>query len=161
VSPLITFEIEDRSLSVKLRTAKEGVPSGLSKGIYAATISTASHIKRDLLSGQLVNRRSGNLSRAIYTKMESPFVGVIYVGKEAPYGRWINDGSAPHIIRAVHAQALHFVVNGADIFRKSVRHPGTKATHFMEEGLSSWKPEIIRIVTRHVTAGLKGQNAGE
>jgi hypothetical protein len=158
---VITFELQDRSLSIKLRAARTGVPAGLSKGVQAATISLASHIKRDLLSGQVVHRRSGNLSRGVHDRMESEFVGVVYVGAEAPYGKYVNDGTRPHVITAVRAKALHFFVNGAEFFRKSVHHPGTKPTQFMEKGLASWRPQIVKIITRYVTAGLKGGNANE
>jgi hypothetical protein len=155
---MITIEVTEqsqRALAIKLDRTKEGVRRGLSKGIEAAALSLASHIKVDLLSGQLVGRRSGNLSRSIFSKMESETSAVVYVGKEAPYGKFVNDGTAPHIIRAVNVKALHFYIGGREIFTPYVNHPGTKATHFMEEGLSSWRTEIVRIIGNYVNRGAR------
>lgn len=40
-------------------------------------------------------------------------------------------GSKPHIIRARRARALRFVVGGKTIFRRWVRHPGTRGYRFL------------------------------
>jgi hypothetical protein len=155
---MITIEVTEqsqRALAIKLDRAKDGVRRGLSKGIEAAALSLTSHIKVDLLSGQLVGRRSGNLSRSIFSKMESETSAVVYVGKEAPYGKFVNDGTAAHVITAVNVKALHFYIGGREIFAKSVNHPGTKPTHFMEEGLASWRTEIVRIIGNYVNRGAR------
>jgi len=47
--------------------------------------------------------------------------------------RFLEYGTRPHIIRARRAQALRFVVSGVVLFRKWVRHPGTRPTHFLTE----------------------------
>lgn len=46
-----------------------------------------------------------------------------------------HDGSPPHIIRARHAKALRFTVNGQVMFRTQVRHPGTRGTRFLTRAL--------------------------
>jgi len=46
--------------------------------------------------------------------------------------RFLEYGTRPHIIEA-HGSALRFVVNGTVLFRKSVKHPGTKPRPFMAE----------------------------
>lgn len=48
---------------------------------------------------------------------------------------WLEEGTVPHVIRAVNAKYLCFQVNGQTVFRTSVHHPGTKATHFMENAV--------------------------
>src|SRR4029077_11077458 len=106
---LLTVEVTQesrRALGVKLQGAQDGLRSGLRAGINAATIFLATHIKRDFLSGQVVNRITGNLSRAVFSKMESDTVGVVGVGAEAPYARYVNDGTAPHVIEAAQGKSL-------------------------------------------------------
>lgn len=158
---MISIEVTPESqnaLRIKLDRGKTGIVKGLRAGIYAATIHLSTVIKRDYLSGQVVNRRTGNLSRAIFAKMESDTVGVVGVGKEAPYGRFINDGSAPHVITAVNAKALRFVVNGNTLFRKSVNHPGIKARHFMQDALKESVTRISQIINERVNRGAKGES---
>jgi hypothetical protein len=158
---MITLEIDpasSRALRIKLDRSREGIAKGLSAGVRAATIWLATHIKRDLLSGQLVNRRTGNLSRAVFSKMDGPYVGLVGVGGEAPYGRFVNDGTAPHVIEATRAKALRFVMNGNVMFRKKVNHPGIRARHFMEQGLITGAEQMKKIIHDRVT---KAMQAGD
>jgi phage gpG-like protein len=53
------------------------------------TVDMQATIKRDKLSGQVLNRRSGRLSNAINREVEvtdTSVAGMVFVGKEAPYG---------------------------------------------------------------------------
>jgi hypothetical protein len=52
------------------------------------------------------------------------------VARGAAY--FLEHGTRPHTIEA-HGTALRFVVNGAVLFRKMVRHPGTAERPFMAE----------------------------
>lgn len=56
-------------------------------------------------------------------------------GGERSYVMPHHDGSAPHIIAARRAKALRFEMNGAVVFRRSVRHPGTRGTKFLTRAL--------------------------
>lgn len=170
-------EQSQRAVRVRLDAHRAGVARGLSAGINAATIHLASVIKRDYLSGQLVNRRTGNLSRAVFSKMVDATTGVVGVGAEAPYARFINDGTAPHVITAHGAivaaagragldvkgisgpRALRFVMNGQVMFRQSVMHPGIRARHFMETALEAAMPDIQRIVAQRVNAAVMGRES--
>ncbi len=46
--------------------------------------------------------------------------------------RFLENGTRPHLIVA-SGRAIRFVVNGTAIFRKWVKHPGTKPRPFMAE----------------------------
>jgi len=54
-------------------------------------------------------------------------------GGVAPYFRFIEEGTAPHLIRPVNKQALAFMIDGKQVFAKLVHHPGTKATHLLRD----------------------------
>lgn len=44
---------------------------------------------------------------------------------------FLENGTRAHVIRG--NPLLRFVVNGETVFRRMVRHPGTRATHFMQD----------------------------
>lgn len=46
-----------------------------------------------------------------------------------------HDGTPPHVITARRAKALRFEVSGTVIFRRQVRHPGTRGTRFLTRAL--------------------------
>ena len=43
----------------------------------------------------------------------------------------LETGTRPHVIRARSGGMLHFFANGQELFRRSVRHPGTQPRPFM------------------------------
>lgn len=45
--------------------------------------------------------------------------------------RFLEDGTRPHRIIAVNGRALRFMVNGNQIFRRAVNHPGTAPRPFL------------------------------
>lgn len=161
--PLLGIEVDPtsaRSVLFKIEHAQSGLQSGLSSGLEAAAIYLASYIKGQLLSGQLVNNRTGNLRRAVFQTMLGPLTALVGVGREAPYARFVNDGTQPHEIVARKAKALHFFVGGQEFFRKRVHHPGITARKFMETGLQDSLSEIRRIVLQHVVEAAQLRSAG-
>lgn len=56
----------------------------------------------------------------------------VYLRNVSPYARWVEDGTSPHPIRARKGKMLRFTTSGGTVvFRKEVRHPGTKSMPFM------------------------------
>ncbi len=95
----VTQESAER-LRVRFDASAKGIAAGARAGINAAVIELASIIKRDYLSGQSANVRTGNLRRAVFHKMESDLSGVVGVDPSAPYGQLVNDGTRPHRIES-------------------------------------------------------------
>jgi hypothetical protein len=58
------------------------------------------------------------------------------------YLTYVNEGTKPHTIVPVKAQALRFVVNGRVVFAKSVHHPGNKPNAFVKRGVEKSKPAL-------------------
>jgi hypothetical protein len=167
----------ESSNAVRLRFEglKSAIPKQLSLGIKAATIFTLSLIKREVLSGQFVRRVSGNLSRSGMARMESDTVGVVEFGREAPYARFVSDGTRAHEIHGnplafvaaagaimqsafVSARSRRSIMKQNTVFARVVHHPGTAPTHFAEIGLAMATPEIRRIVQERVNRGIKGDS---
>lgn len=59
---------------------------------------------------------------------------------------WVTGGTAPHIIEASSARALHFTIGGADFFAKSVQHPGTAPNPFLEQAAEDAEDEAERLL---------------
>lgn len=54
---------------------------------------------------------------------------------DTDYAAFVNDGTAPHIIRPRRAQVLRFTVGGRVVFARVVHHPGTRANPFLDRAL--------------------------
>lgn len=57
------------------------------------------------------------------------------VSCDHPAVLYVLQGTRPHLIRPRRAKALHFYVDGAEVFTKLVRHPGTRPNNFMARAL--------------------------
>lgn len=83
--------------------------------------------------------RTGNLRSSI-THRTTLEVGTrvrLSVSANARYAGWVHNGTAPHVIRARRAKALHFYWPrvGGWVFRKSVNHPGNAANPFLQDAV--------------------------
>lgn len=72
--------------------------------------------------------RTGGTRASIHGRVLG-LVGFVSAGGAS---RFIHFGTAPHLIVA-HGRALRFEVAGQVLYRKFVRHPGTKARPFVSE----------------------------
>ena len=53
----------------------------------------------------------------------------------ASYAPFVENDTAPHIIRPRRAQVLRFRVGGRVVYAKIVHHPGTKGQHFLAKAV--------------------------
>ena len=64
----------------------------------------------------------------------------------ADYGRNVEWGTPPHIIRPKYKKSLKFKdKSGGDVFAKSVNHPGTDPQPFIRRTIKTQLPGIIRM----------------
>lgn len=88
-----------------------------------------------------VRVRSGRLLATIHRETvrvrKWPAVDVVAGRARMNYLMFEHDGTVPHIIRARRKKSLRFMSAGKVVFRKSVRHPGTKGTFFLTRSLTS------------------------
>lgn len=59
--------------------------------------------------------------------------------------RFLENGTVAHIIQARKAKTLRFYVNGHAVFRRSVRHHGTRGTHFLEDARNHAQADIAHL----------------
>jgi hypothetical protein len=95
------------------------------------------------LVGRVTSRLAGSV-RAVPASVEGSSIvaGVEAGGGAAFYGKFLEDGTAPHEIVATNKKALAFMMGGKQVFAKFVQHPGTRAYHFMRDSLAEFTPEI-------------------
>jgi len=70
-----------------------------------------------------------------------------YLAHGMKYGRYLEEGTKPHIIKPKRKKALYW--KGAKHPVKSVNHPGTKAYPILEETLRENKDELIKAIEKH------------
>lgn len=66
---------------------------------------------------------------------------------------YVEFGTPPHIIRAKNAKALHFKVDGEDVFAKTVHHPGTRPNPFIRNIFHLQLSNIVRDNLKRYMAG--------
>lgn len=116
----------------------------LDRAALNRTITNASRTELREASRQVVNRAkvlapvdTGRLRASI--RAEPPRIfslrGSVTVGSDVEYAAMVNDGTRPHQIRPVRAQALRFRVGGRVVYARVVNHPGTRARPFLDRAL--------------------------
>ena len=87
--------------------------------------------------------KTNHLRQSITTAVsDSPLTGMVMVG--APYGRFIEYGTRPHVILPRRSNVLAFTVGGSLVFAKKVNHPGTKAQPFMWPAFKENRAGLLR-----------------
>ncbi len=87
--------------------------------------------------------RTGRLTQSIRAEqVEGSFaegftISMLAGGMRVQYAAHVEWGTRPHIIRARNARMLRFTMGGRDVFRRSVRHPGTRPYRFMQNALNA------------------------
>ena len=133
------------ALSVKARI---GAKSALD--VWSAQL--AAYIKDTKLSGQVLNRRTGNLSASVHPLPtsetgETVTGGAAGGGQAVPYARIHEFGGLipAHQVVAKNARALAFNVGGVMRFAKSVQIPDVKMPErsYMRSSLAERSPDGI------------------
>lgn len=127
----------------KIRTAAKS-----SLDIWATEL--AGYIKAEKLSGQVLNRRSGALSRSVYPdKRETAdtISGGARAGNDVPYAKIHEFGGLipAHQVVVKNAKALCFTVGGVKRFAHSVQIPDVQMPErsYMRSSLREQAPEGI------------------
>lgn len=142
----------DTEVIAKLNNVPSSLRRELTKEVTALTLRLESRIKRDKLSGQVLNRVTGRLSRSVHSVMpvaQTPngVVGSVKQSGDVKYGA-IHEfgGKTPaHVIEPKKADALRFTIGGKVIFAKRVNHPGSVMPErsYMRSSLRDMRQQII------------------
>lgn len=148
---MITIRVNgDRELMAKFNLFPKNLQVALYKKMVQLAIQLEAHVKRDKLDGQVLNVRSGDLSRSIaheVTQSENSVIARVFSGGNVPYAAIHEYGgrTAPHDIYPKDAEALFFRMGGHDVFAKVVHHPGSQMPQrsYMRSALNDYREQII------------------
>jgi hypothetical protein len=93
-----------------------------------------------------------SLRNSIRYKLSGTNKGIIFTqrGKRFEHASYVNDGTRAHRITAKNGKALKFQSGGSTIFRRSVWHPGTKATKFFDNAADRVRGQLPTITLARV-----------
>lgn len=159
---MITISVEnDQEVILRLRRLPENVRKSLLKKVTSLTLKLERRVK-EKLSGQVLNVRTGALRRSIFsrvTETRTEIVGRVASSGDVKYAGIHEFGgvTSPHTIEAKRGQALRFMLNGKEMFRRSVNHPGSKMPKrsFLRTSLAEMRPEIVTGLRDAVVEGAK------
>jgi hypothetical protein len=116
----------------------------------------SSYVVSRKLSGQILHRRTGILSASIRaipaTVAGTKIIGEVQAGSGPAFYGAVHEygGSRAYPILAVKGRALAFMMNGKQIFAKSVIHPPAKMRAFftpsLDENAENIKAELQKAV---------------
>jgi hypothetical protein len=83
------------------------------------------------------NKRTTKLSRSILKRpFDTPEGFSVIIGAYQPYAVYVHEGTKPHVIKPKKdGGTLHFMMDGHDVYAKSVQHPGYKGNKFLSDNL--------------------------
>jgi hypothetical protein len=126
------------------------------RGEKRATEILREYVRSNMLSGQVLKKRTGAAHGSIKTRMTDDG-GEVYVDdKEAPYLRFHEFGVAKSwTITPKRAKALRFEVNGEVVFARRVTHPGLKVRSFLRRGLREARLPILTAIREEIVKAIQ------
>ena len=124
----------------------EQFPNVISKALQYVALDVDANV------GKEAPKITGRLAGSWMAHILNPMTWVI--NSNVKYRWWVNDGTKPHEIRPVNAQALHFKVGGDEVFCKVVHHPGTKANPYIQRAVALTEKRIPEFADKAIKAVL-------
>jgi len=126
--------------------------------------SLAAHVQQDKLSGQVLNRLSGDLAASIAATVEigdGVVTAQVFAANPPPYADILELGGVipAHEVRPVSAEALSFMLEGRQVFAKVAHIPDVTlpAHSYLRASLQDMAAEITTELQQAVARALKGQ----
>jgi hypothetical protein len=118
-----------------------------SPGVQAAEARLAAQVTETMrrlcpVGPRASDPHAGALRASVTASREAD--GSYRIGPSLAYGRWVNSGSRPHVIRSHGKWPLRNRMTG-QVFGPVVHHPGTRGVHFIEAAAASIDGEDIRV----------------
>lgn len=131
------------SVAAALQAAAKKAP----KLAGMAIRKTAFDIQGD--AQQFAPYQTGNLKSSIGVSTQGELTATVYVTAE--YGRYVEEGTAPHEIKPKKGKFLKFPGRNGAVFTTRVSHPGTKAQPYMQPAVDRRLPKLIEAVGQIVS----------
>lgn len=119
-------------------------------GLHALGQNIGSNLEKQARSNASWTDRTGDTRRKIHGGADKTANGTtVYLAHGSIVGLFMEEGTAPHVIRPVNKKALRFTSGGNEVFAKKVNHPGIKARPVVEPTAQSNMPNIKQQVRRY------------
>lgn len=134
----------------------KGIPEQVRAALRAVIVrdgKALADLVRQKLSGSVLHVRTGQLLDSINNEMHettTEIYGTVYSSGVAYAGIQEYGGQTrPHEIRPINARALHFFMGDAEVFAKSVQHPGSNipARSYLVSSLNDLRDTIVADLT--------------
>ncbi len=139
-----------KEADARLTAYPAALTAALSAKAAELAAALADMVKNDKLSGAVLNTRSGALRDSIAASVSTDADGVLAsVGSEGDvkYAAIQEYGgkTSAHEILPVKAEALAFVIGGAQVFARRVEHPGSLIPErsYLRSSLDDMRDEIV------------------
>lgn len=139
----ITFKSDMEKVVGKVRKMSEEAQTGTKTQVLKSAMQV------EAVAKSLAPSKTSKLRGSIKTKLTNGGMGA-EVTATAAHAAYVEYNTRAHIIKAKKAKALKFNMDGKTMFRKWVRHPGTKEQPFMRPALERERPHFIRELTEIV-----------
>jgi hypothetical protein len=151
MSEISIAETGSAAVILRLRDLDAPARTRLEAAMVSEGFELVRIIQEEKLSGQMVGQRTRRLRDSIHFELDDAGAELVgTVGTNVSYAKFVHDGTAPHVIEAKAARALHFFANGKEVFVKRVNHPGTKARPFATSTLQERRAILVERLTRAV-----------
>lgn len=130
----------------RMQVRKNALPGALLDEMQTQMTQLADYVRGNKLSGQVLERRSGRLSRSI--SGSASVNGDVIVGRVGssgvPYANiWENTGAKAHEVVPVNAKALRFMMGGRPVFAMRVQIPQQAPRPFLKPSMNENKEKIL------------------
>lgn len=162
MNPLLNVTmVGDEALLVRIQRWPTAVHDMLLRKVTALSLRLQTHVKSDKLSGQVLNRKTGALSRSIVQQVIDQglmIIGRVFSSGDVKYAAIHEFGgkTRAHDILPKKADALSFMIGGQRIFARVVHHPGSVMPErsYMRSSLTDMAEEITVGLKQAVIDGL-------
>ena len=114
------------------------------------------YVKERKLSGDPIHRRTGQLRRSVspHTSQSGSAVSAS-TGTSVKYAKYLEYGTAPHVILPVRAKMLSWMQGGRRVFARKVNHPGNPAFRPFRGALEETAPKNVESIRLAMVAMIR------
>lgn len=132
----LRVDLDTKDYDIKMRVVQSlAIPNFTPEAVAAGA---------DIIEEELqlaVPVKTGNLQSSIQ-KFVDTLSAVIRTN--SGYGRFVDEPTGAHEIRATRAKALRIELSSGDvIFRKKIQHPGTAGHFFRQQAITNSMPRLL------------------
>lgn len=157
----------DTEVIAKFKSMPAAVHAALLQKVHALALKLEAHVKKNKLSGQVLNRKSGRLVRSIGSRVldsAAAVFGIVFQSSDVPYGAIHEYGgkTSPHLIVPKNAKVLAFTKAGSKVFASKVNHPGSQfpSRSYMRSSLRDMSTEISLGMKEAIVKGAQAHMGG-